>query len=115
MGSPGKEHQFDCLGHRPAEISILQKEPGYQSHSNVDDQILPKLLEITGGDMAQIVFDATGIKGPMEKSIDYLSSGGQYILVGLNRGDLSFNHPSMHARELSILCSRNATRLILTR
>jgi threonine dehydrogenase-like Zn-dependent dehydrogenase len=76
----------------------------------VDDQILPKLLEITGGDMAQIVFDATGIKGPMEKSIDYLSSGGQYILVGLNRGDLSFNHPSMHARELSILCSRNATR-----
>ena len=60
--------------------------------------------------MAQVVFDATGIKGPMEKSVEYLSPGGQYVLVGLNRGNLSFHHPFMHARELSIFCSRNATR-----
>lgn len=91
-------------------LEFCKKNLNIDHALTVDDQLLPKLLEITGGDMAQIVFDATGIKGPMEKSIDYLSSGGQYILVGLNRGDLSFNHPSMHARELSILCSRNATR-----
>ncbi|MCB0686260.1 MAG: zinc-binding alcohol dehydrogenase family protein [Saprospiraceae bacterium] len=74
-----------------------------------DNDVMEKVREITGGDMAQVVFDATGVKGPMEKAIDYLSPGGRYILVGLNRGDLSFNHPSMHSRELSILCSRNAT------
>lgn len=75
----------------------------------VDDDIVEKIRSLTQGNMAQIVFDATGIKGPMEKAIEYLSPGGKYVLVGLNRGDLAFNHPFMHARELSILCSRNAT------
>ncbi|MBK8507012.1 MAG: zinc-binding alcohol dehydrogenase family protein [Saprospiraceae bacterium] len=92
-------------------LEFCKNNLGIKHTLTVDEELLPKLQEITGGDMAQIVFDATGIKGPMEKSINYLSSGGQYVLVGLNRGDLTFNHPSMHARELSILCSRNATRL----
>lgn len=74
-----------------------------------DEHTKFRIREITGGDMAQIIFDATGLKTPMENAIDYLSPGGKYILAGLNRGDLSFNHPSMHARELSIFCSRNAT------
>lgn len=76
----------------------------------VDDDVLDRIREITGGDMAQIVFDATGIKGPMETAVNYLSPTGKYLLVGLNRGDLTFNHPSLHAREISVLCSRNATR-----
>ncbi|MCB0669600.1 MAG: zinc-binding alcohol dehydrogenase family protein [Saprospiraceae bacterium] len=76
---------------------------------SVKEDVLDQIREITGGLMAQVVFDATGIKAPMEKAIDYLSPTGKYVLVGLNRGNLSFNHPSMHARELSVLCSRNAT------
>ena len=56
-----------------------------------------------------IVFDATGNKTALEQGIKYMAHGGRYILVGLNKGALSFHHPEIHAKESSILCSRNAT------
>ncbi|MEP5831868.1 MAG: alcohol dehydrogenase, partial [Maribacter dokdonensis] len=31
------------------------------------------------------------------------------ILVGLSKGELTFNHPAIHAKESTIMCSRNAT------
>ncbi len=68
------------------------------------------IREITGGDMARVAFDATGNKIAMEGQIDLVSHGGKYILVGLTKNDLSFYHPKLHAKEMSILCSRNATR-----
>jgi threonine dehydrogenase-like Zn-dependent dehydrogenase len=76
----------------------------------VGENLLSEIEDITQGDKAEIAFDATGLKIPMEKGIQYLSAGGKYILVGLNKGDLAFNHPYIHAREISILCSRNATK-----
>ncbi|SHN12787.1 hypothetical protein SAMN04488057_107115 [Cyclobacterium lianum] len=57
-----------------------------------------------------LVFDATGNKQAMESGPYYADHGGKYILVGLYKESLSFHHPSLHARELSLLCSRNATR-----
>jgi len=56
------------------------------------------------------VFDATGNKSAMESGPDYVSHGGKYILVGLFKDQLSFHHPSIHAKELTLLCSRNATK-----
>jgi len=64
---------------------------------------------ITGGDMATAVFDATGNKKALESGPDYMAYGGRYILVGLYNGSLVFNHPAIHARETTVLCSRNAT------
>ncbi|NND79108.1 MAG: alcohol dehydrogenase, partial [Maribacter sp.] len=31
------------------------------------------------------------------------------VLVGLSKGELVFEHPGIHAKETTILCSRNAT------
>jgi hypothetical protein len=56
------------------------------------------------------VFDATGNKTAMEAGPFYAAHGGSYILVGLYKDQLAFHHPSIHAKELSILCSRNATK-----
>lgn len=56
------------------------------------------------------VFDATGNKAAMEAGPFYAAHGGSYILVGLYKDQLAFHHPSIHAKELSILCSRNATK-----
>ncbi|EIJ40753.1 theronine dehydrogenase-like Zn-dependent dehydrogenase [Galbibacter orientalis DSM 19592] len=69
-----------------------------------------KIAEITNGDMADAVFDATGFKGALEAGVDYMAHGGSYVLVGLSKGDLTFNHPKIHAKETTLLCSRNATR-----
>ena len=31
------------------------------------------------------------------------------MLVGLSKGELSFQHPQLHAKETTVMCSRNAT------
>lgn len=104
-----KSNRIIALDIDAVRLNFCKKYFDVEHTIMVNDQTIANIREITGGNMAQAVFDATGLKIPMEKAVDYLSPGGEYILVGLNRGDLTFNHPSMHARELSILCSRNAT------
>ena len=68
-----------------------------------------RVSEITQGDMATAVFDATGHKGALEAGTKYMSHGGRYVLVGLSKGDLTFSHPAIHAKETTLMCSRNAT------
>lgn len=72
------------------------------------DNAVQNINDITNGDMVAAVFDATGHKGALESGPDYMSHGGRYILVGLSKGELTFAHPVIHAKETSILCSRNA-------
>ena len=72
------------------------------------DDAIQNISDITNADMAAAVFDATGHKGALESGPDYMSHGGRYILVGLSKGELTFTHPAIHAKETSILCSRNA-------
>lgn len=69
---------------------------------------LEKVLSITDGDLCTAVFDATGHKGALETGTNYMAHGGRYMLVGLSKGDLSFSHPSIHAKEATLMCSRNA-------
>ncbi|HET8735420.1 MAG TPA: zinc-binding dehydrogenase, partial [Pricia sp.] len=68
-----------------------------------------QIKKITNGDMCPAVFDATGHKGALEAGPDYMSHGGRYVLVGLSKGELTFSHPAIHAKETTIMCSRNAT------
>ena len=70
---------------------------------------LDVIEQITKGEMATAVFDATGNKEALEKGIYYMAHGGRYILVGLSKGKIEFDHPAMHAKETAIICSRNAT------
>ncbi|MEX0314631.1 MAG: zinc-binding alcohol dehydrogenase family protein [Allomuricauda sp.] len=67
------------------------------------------VTQITNGDMATVVFDATGHKAALESGPDFMSHGGRYVLVGLSKGELVFTHPAIHAKETTIMCSRNAT------
>ena len=62
------------------------------------------------GNLATVVFDATGNQQAMETGHQFMRHGGQYVLVGLYKGDLRFSHPVIHTKETSLLCSRNATR-----
>ncbi len=73
-------------------------------HSPVD-----QVKEFTNGELAHTVFDATGSKRAIESGTDYMRHGGNYVLVGLFKGELGFQHPSLHAKETTLLCSRNAT------
>jgi len=69
-----------------------------------------QIKEITNGEMPTVVIDATGNLKAINNSFQYLAHGARYILIGLQKGDISFNHPEFHKREATLMSSRNATR-----
>lgn len=68
-----------------------------------------EISEITNGDLCTAVFDASGNKLALEACPDYMSHGGRFVLVGLSKGELTYTHPKIHAKEMTLMCSRNAT------
>jgi 2-desacetyl-2-hydroxyethyl bacteriochlorophyllide A dehydrogenase len=74
------------------------------------DDVVKLLSEITNGDMPSVVIDATGSLKAINQSFQYIGHGGRYVLVGLQKGDISFSHPEFHKREATLMSSRNATR-----
>lgn len=70
---------------------------------------LKSLLEITNGQLADVVIDATGNAKSMSNALNYCAFGGKLVYVGITQQDLSFPQaPALHRRELTILGSRNA-------
>jgi len=76
---------------------------------NASSDSVNEVFEITNGDLATTVFDASGSKPALESGPQYMSHGGKYVLVGLSKGDLTFSHPAIQAKETTMMCSRNAT------
>jgi 2-desacetyl-2-hydroxyethyl bacteriochlorophyllide A dehydrogenase len=74
------------------------------------EDAMEKLKTVTNGDMPTVVIDATGSLNAINNAFQYLGHGGRYVLIGLQKGDISFNHPEFHKRESTLMSSRNATR-----
>jgi 2-desacetyl-2-hydroxyethyl bacteriochlorophyllide A dehydrogenase len=79
------------------------------------DKPLQALQELTGGELATAVFDATGNLAAMERAFEYLAHAGRLTFVGLAQGDVSFHDPFFHRREITLLASRNALPTDFTR
>lgn len=73
------------------------------------DNAVSHVSKITKGDLCTAVFDASGNKNAIESCPDFMSHGGRFIIVGLYKGELTFMHPKIHAKEMTLICSRNAT------
>ena len=74
------------------------------------ENVVKRLEEITNGDMPTVVIDATGNQKAINNALQYLAHGGRYVLIGLQREEISFSHPEFHKRESTLMSSRNATR-----
>lgn len=72
--------------------------------------VIEQLRAITNGDMPTVVIDATGSLRAIDTAFAYVAHSGRYVLVGLQKGDISFSHPEFHKREATLMSSRNATR-----
>ena len=72
--------------------------------------VTEQLKDITRGDMPTVVIDATGSLKAINNAFQYMAHGARYVLVGLQKGDISFPHPEFHKREATLMSSRNATR-----
>jgi threonine dehydrogenase-like Zn-dependent dehydrogenase len=67
-----------------------------------------QLKAIGGGDLPTIVIDATGNPKSMAGTFELAAHGGRIVFVGLFQGDVTFNDPNFHRRELTLCGSRNA-------
>ncbi|MEA3208682.1 MAG: hypothetical protein QOE70_1739 [Chthoniobacter sp.] len=81
-----------------------------------DESDLKTLAEMTSGQLADVVIDATGSNKSMARALEFAAYGGRVVYVGITQQNLEFPHaPFLHRRELTILASRNALSRDFTR
>ncbi|MHA3774653.1 zinc-binding alcohol dehydrogenase family protein [Verrucomicrobiota bacterium sgz303538] len=81
-----------------------------------DESDVKALEEITNGQLADVVVDATGSNRSMVRALEFASFAGRVVYVGITQQNLEFPHaPVMHRRELTLLASRNALSADFTR
>ena len=74
-----------------------------------DGEELKKLTELTNGQLADVVVDATGHNKSMSQALSYCAFRGRLVYVGITQSEISFlQAPALHRRELDIRASRNA-------
>ena len=108
--------QVIVLDVNPARLEFCQKQLGVAHAINgAREPVLETLMRITGGDLPTAVFDASGNPQSMAATFNYQAPGGRIMFVGLFQGDVTFNDPNFHKREISLLASRNALPADFTR
>ncbi len=87
-----------------------------QQNSNIvainplKENVTQQLKDVTRDDMPTVIFDATGSLNAINNAFQYMAHGGRFVLVGLQKNEISFSHPEFHKREATLMSSRNATR-----
>jgi 2-desacetyl-2-hydroxyethyl bacteriochlorophyllide A dehydrogenase len=91
-------------------LNFCKEELGADEIINpMTEDVVERLKEYTNGNMPTVVIDATGNRNVMNSAFNYISHGGRFVLVGLQKGELAFSHPEFHKRESTLMSSRNAT------
>jgi 2-desacetyl-2-hydroxyethyl bacteriochlorophyllide A dehydrogenase len=92
-----------------SRLAWCEKMPGVAHTLNAADAQFIKILgELTGGDLPTVVFDATGNAGSMKRSFEFVAPGGRIVFVGLVQGEVAFDDPNFHRREVTLLATRNS-------
>lgn len=94
-----------------SRLAFCREAFGIKNTILIDPNESPETMirDCFGGELPTLVFDATGNRHSMATTFSFIAHGGKIVLVGLFQGDLAFNDPNFHRREISLLASRNAT------
>lgn len=90
-------------------LNFARHQPAIDHCIDGKGDVLESLKAIIPDGLPTVVFDATGNAASMMQSFKYVAHGGRLVYVGLFQGDVTFNDPEFHRRELTLLASRNAT------
>jgi 2-desacetyl-2-hydroxyethyl bacteriochlorophyllide A dehydrogenase len=103
-----------------ADVAVMEISPMRRDfcaeHLGIDTLIDPgddaaaALRKALGGELPTVVFDATGNAQSMASAFRYVANSGKLVYVGLVQGEITFNDPEFHRREMTLFASRNATR-----
>ncbi len=90
-------------------LEFCRSWAGVHDTLQAGDDTEARLLELLDGELPTVVLDATGSRASMTQAFHLVGHGGTLVFVGLFKGDLTFNDPHFHSRELTLMASRNAT------
>jgi len=94
----------------PSRLDFCRQTYGIQ-HTVLfrgDGSEVEQMRKITGGDMYFVATDATGSNKSMGSALNYIAHTGTLVYVGITTDEISFPHPLLHKREMTIKGSRNA-------
>jgi len=91
-----------------SRLEFCREQMQVQHVLKANDQLESALRNDLDGDLPVAVFDATGNPASMTRCFDLIANGGRIVFVGLFTGDITFNDPNFHRREITLLASRNA-------
>ncbi|WP_275786783.1 zinc-binding alcohol dehydrogenase family protein [Pararhizobium gei] len=103
-------HVVTLLDASAERLEMAASRFGFSSGILAGDGALEAVHAATGGDDFDVVFDATGHGGSMEKSFSFVAHGGCLVFVSVVKDDIRFSDPEFHKREMTLVGSRNATR-----
>jgi L-gulonate 5-dehydrogenase len=100
-------------GARPVVTDVLDsrlefaRELGAEALKG-DDHLLEKVMEITSGEGAPVVIEATGNPKAMESTVDLVAAGGRIVIVGLVKKGTMVSFPGLDftRKEMTIVGSR---------
>jgi threonine dehydrogenase-like Zn-dependent dehydrogenase len=70
------------------------------------DANLAENLQKHFGQLPSVVIDATGNPASMRNAFQLAEHGGRIVFLGLFIGELTFDDPNFHRRELTLMASR---------
>jgi len=100
-------------GARPVVTDILEsrlefaRELGAEA-LEADDHLTQKVLELTNGEGAPVVIEATGNAKAMESTVDLVAAGGRIVIVGLVKQGTMVSFPGLDftRKEMAVVGSR---------
>lgn len=93
----------------PSRLAFTEKHGLSDRTILVDEPLTADYLRANyDSDLPNVIFDATGNRSSMLNTFELVSHGGQVVYVGLFQGEVTFNDPNFHRREISLHASRNS-------
>lgn len=94
-----------CVDVQPERLSFacgqMQLGKGFVAGENLANE-----LQKHFGQLPSVVIDATGNPASMRNAYQLAEHGGRIVFLGLFIGELCFDDPNFHRRELTVLASR---------
>ncbi|TWT72118.1 zinc-binding alcohol dehydrogenase family protein [Crateriforma conspicua] len=94
-----------------SRLEFVRQRMGVQDTIQIkgDDSDIEAIGDLTDGQFADVVIDATGHNGSMVRSMEFAAFAGRVVYVGITQQNLDFPHAAFfHRRELNLMASRNA-------
>lgn len=73
------------------------------------EQVIREVERHTGGELADVVFEATGSAACTRMTTDLVAQTGRIVLVGWNKGPVEFDTVTLMRKEAEVFGSRNST------